>query len=410
VTAAVIYATRAGVGGLGLQAATALVGLGRAGPTIALGPGWNHTWPLLPPPPTVRWEEAPPYRPGWFTKQVVRRFRPGRFVLAHDRHIGSWAAGRLPTLRPALVYAFTQVGFESLTWARRHGVPSVLDNPNGHIRGFAEVCRAEWAKWVGGAYRGHPTDEMVERVEREYELADRIRVSSDWAKRSMVARGVAADKIFVCPQPVDLDHFRPPSARSPAPTGPLGVVFVGSLDVRKGFVYLLRAVRAVGADRVRLELVGGTGDRATRRLLDRERAGLAVEVNPGDPVPAYHRAELFVLPSLEDGFGFVVAEALACGLPVVVTDECGAAEWVGHGEAGWVVPAGSVPALSAVLEQVLADRAGLTERGQAARRIVEARDPNSAFRLLADSVFAVQRRAISPVARTGSYRGAEPGR
>jgi glycosyltransferase involved in cell wall biosynthesis len=230
---------------------------------------------------------------------------------------------------------------------------------------------------------------MVERVEREYELADRIRVSSEWAKRSMVARGVAADKVFVCPQPVDLDRFRPAVGRPPAPTGHLRVVFVGSLDVRKGFVYLLRAVRAVGADRVQVELVGGTGDRATRRLLDRERAGLAVEISPGDPLPAYHRAELFVLPSLEDGFGFVVAEALACGLPVVVTDQCGAAEWIGSGEAGWIVPAGSVPALSGVFERALADRAGLAERGQAARRVVEARDPNSAFRLLADWVFAV---------------------
>jgi glycosyltransferase involved in cell wall biosynthesis len=271
-------------------------------------------------------------------------------------------------------------------------VPNVLDNPNGHICGFAEVCRTEWKKWVGGTYHGHPTDEMIARVEREYELADRIRVSSEWAKRSMVARGVAADKIFVCPQPVDLVRFRPSAVRSPSapqPTGALRVVFVGSIDVRKGFVYLLQAVRAVGADRVRVEFVGGTGDRGTRRLFAHGRSGLAVEVSPGDPVPAYHRAELFVLPSLEDGFGFVVAEAMACGLPVVVTDQCGSAEWVTPEATGWIVSSGSVPALSAVLEQALAGRARLTEMGYAARRAIEARQPGVAFRLLADAVFSV---------------------
>src|SRR5262249_58507913 len=124
-------------------------------------------------------------------------------------------------------------------------------------------------------------------------------------------------------------------------------------DVRKGFAHLLRAVRAVGANRVHVQLVGATGDRGSRRLLASERTGLTVEVAPGDPVPGYHRAELFVLPSLEDGFGFVAAEAMACGLPVVVTDQCGAQEWVTPGREGWVIAAGDVDALTRVLADAL---------------------------------------------------------
>jgi glycosyltransferase involved in cell wall biosynthesis len=385
-TVALVYATPAGVGGLGMQAATAAAGLGLGGSVVCLGPGRRAVWPLAPAPATLRWEEAPPYRPGWFTRQVLARLRPGQVALAHDRHLGRWAAGRLDALRPERVYAFTQVGLEALEWAKARGLPTTLDNPNGHIRGFARVYHAEWAKWVGGRYRGHPTDAMVERVEREYELADRIRVSSTWARESMIRHGVAAAKVTVCPQPVDLGRFRPPPAPG-APSGPLRVVFVGSLDLRKGFVYLLRAARAVGPDRVRVELVGGTGERGSKRLLAAERAGLDVEVRPGDPVPAYHRAELFVLPSLEDGFGFVAAEAMACGLPVVVTDQCGAAEWVRPGETGWVVPAGCAAALAAALEQALAARDRLADMGRAARRAAEARDPGAALRLLAEQVY-----------------------
>jgi glycosyltransferase involved in cell wall biosynthesis len=257
-------------------------------------------------------------------------------------------------------------------------VPTILDNPNGHIRGFARAYQDEWARWVGGRYHGHPAARMVERVEREYELADRIRVSSSWAKASMARHGVPADKVFVCPQPINRTRFAPPAERVP-PEGPLRVCYVGSLDLRKGFVYLLRAGRAAGPGRVRFEFVGATGDRGSKALLARERAGLDVTIRPGDPVPAYHRAELFVLPSLEDGFGFAAAEAMACGLPVVVTDQCGAAEWVRPGETGWVVPAGDATALADVLARALADRPALAEMGRAARRAIEARDADAAL-------------------------------
>src|SRR5262249_15964472 len=117
--------------------------------------------------------------------------------------------------------------------------------------------------------------------------------------------------------------------------------------------------------------------------------GLNVTVAPGDPVPAYHRAELFVLPSLEDGFGFVAAEAMACGLPVVVTDQCGAAEWLRPGETGWVIPAGAAESLAAVVEPAPANGGGLGEMGRAARLAVEARDPGTALRLLAERVYSL---------------------
>ena len=181
-----VYGTRAGVGGLGLQAATAVAGLAARGPVVALGRGYARDWPLETPAPAVVWEESSPFRPSWFTRQVVRRFRAGRLVLTHDRQVGRWAAGRLAALQPGRLYAFTQVGLEALEWAKANGVPTILDSPNGHIRGFAEVYQAEWARWVGGRFPGHPTDEMISRVEQEYMLADRIRVSSEWAKRSMV--------------------------------------------------------------------------------------------------------------------------------------------------------------------------------------------------------------------------------
>ena len=335
----------------------------------AIGPRVNH-WPRTGAPPAVTWHTLAPAASFWSTWPGVRSFS-GAAQVAHDQRVGRAAAARLDEVRPDLVYAFTLVGLEALKWARARGIGTVLESPNGHIRHFRSVYVDEHRAWCSGPYRGHPTADMVERVEEEYALADRIRVSSEWAKSSLSDGGVPAEKITVLQQPVDLERYRPAASRT-QPAGPLRVVFVGSLDLRKGFVYLLDAVREHG-DRVSLELVGGTVDRCTARLLATHAAGLRVTARPADPRPAYHRAEIAVLPTLEDGSPFAVAEAMSSGLPVVVTDCCGAREWVEKGRTGWVVAGRSAGAIARALADAAAERDGLADLGVAARRATEAR-------------------------------------
>jgi glycosyltransferase involved in cell wall biosynthesis len=298
------------------------------------------------------------------------RWRPGQVVLHCDRSLGKWAARELQRRRPQACYLFTQIALETLQWCRREGIPTVLDNPNGHIRNFREVCENEWERWLGKRFFGNPTSEMVERVEEEYRLADRIRVHSEWARDSMLRRGVPENKIHLLRQTVNLERFHPPSRPAPQ-DGPLRVCYVGSLDLRKGFPYLLQAVRAVGANRVQLHIVGATGDRTCAQLFARERVGLQVESAPGDPLPVYQRSEVFVLPTLEDGLGLVALEAQACGLPVILTEEAGARECVRPGQTGWIVPAANVEALAAALRDALDRRAELSEMGRQARADVE---------------------------------------
>jgi glycosyltransferase involved in cell wall biosynthesis len=337
----------------------------------AFGPGQSETWPLPANMPAVQWYQAPPSLAQWKTRYSYLRWYAGGRQIQHDRAIGRWAAQQIPLLKPNLCYVFTQVGLETLQWAQEAGVPTVLESPNGHIRNFRRVYEKETQTWGSGAYRGHPTTAMVERVEQEYALANRVRVSSRWSKASLAEYGVDSQKIGVFDQPLNLSRFR--AGESPPANGPLRICFVGSLDLRKGFVYLLRAIKLLGPDRVSLEIVGATGDRLCKRLLACESAGINLRCAPGDPVPAYHRAELMVLPTLEDGSPFAVAEAMACGLPVIVTDCCGSAEWVRPGETGWVVPETDVEALAAALEEALSRRPQLRSMGQSARRDTECR-------------------------------------
>jgi glycosyltransferase involved in cell wall biosynthesis len=367
---ALVHGVPVGAGGLGLQAATALCGLVDRNHTIhANGPGLAPGWPFDQPPPRAVWHcrAFTPLIPSEYTPY---RWLKGRLQYKVDTAIGSWAAREIARQRPSCCYLFTQVALESLQWARASGVPTVLDNPNGHIAGFREVYCAEARRWSRTGYFGHPTPAMVARVEEEYRLADRIRVSSEWAKRSLVERGVPESKIMVIRQIVNLDRFRPP-LDFPPPEGPLRLCYVGSLDFRKGFVYLLKALQSFPPGQIRLTIVGASGTRSCKKLYQRESAGLDVSLTSGDPLRALQSSELFILPSLEDGFGFVIGEAMACGLPVIVTDQCGGAELVTQGDSGWVVPSRNACAIAEVLRLSLAKRSHLREMGRAARASAE---------------------------------------
>jgi glycosyltransferase involved in cell wall biosynthesis len=363
----VVYGVPAGAGGLGLQAASTIQSLSRLGIEIhALGPGRTERWPLSGSFPSVEWHRAPPSIALWRSRYTWLRWLTGRLQYESDRKIGRWAAREVRRIEPDVCYVFTQVGLETLKLARATDIPSIVDNPNGHIRNFRRVYEHETERLGGSRYVGHPTHAMVQRVETEYALADRIRVSSSWSMRSMQSYGIDGSRIGVFQQPINFSRFSP-SERPIEASGPLRICFVGSLDLRKGFVYLLRAVKLIGRRNVKLEVVGATGDRFCRRLFMTESQGIDIRSKPGDPVPTYQRSELMVLPTLEDGQPFAVGEAMASGLPVIVTDSCGSADWIRPGQSGWVVPPANVEKLATAIEDALKRRSELSEMGSVAR-------------------------------------------
>jgi glycosyltransferase involved in cell wall biosynthesis len=367
---AFVYGTPLGAGGLGVQSANALRALALTGLDVhAIGPGpapgWTPgAWP------NVCLHSLPPVPARWIHRSPLR-WRTGLAQWLVDRRTGRFARERLERIRPSRCYAFTQVALESLRWAKRAGVATVLESPNGHIRPFRDVYVGESQALCGEAYTGHPAPRMVERVLEEYALADRIRVSSEWARRSLVEHGVLPGRITCLQQPVDLERFTT-ATEAAGRTGPLRACFVGSLDLRKGFVYLLRGARLAGRD-VHVTLVGGTGDRCCRQLLERERHGVTAVVAPGDPRPALARSDVFVLPTLEDGSPFATAEAMASGVPVITTRSNGGAEWVRAERTGWLVEARSADAIAEALASAAKARESLPAMGLEARRDTEAR-------------------------------------
>ncbi|MGC2659302.1 MAG: glycosyltransferase family 4 protein [Bryobacteraceae bacterium] len=367
---AVVYGSAPGIGGLGHSVASALDGIRAIVPDVwACGPTRTGKWFAEGGKAGIVWRTAPdpPMTP---IDRLWYRWQTGRYVHFRDAALAAWHAKEIEKVQPKLLYGFTQVSLDAMRWAKTAGIPTILENPNGHIRNFRRVYCEESEKLCHSPFRGHPCSQMVARVEAEYQLATYIRVYSHWAKQNMVDFGIPAGKLLVAPHGIDTDRFAPSEYELPERDGPLKLCFVGSVCLRKGVYYLLRAMRRFERDRLQLRIVGATGDRAFSKLFLRERRNLAVEAAPGDPLPAYRKAEIMVMPTLEDGFGFVVAEAMACGLPVIVTSACGASEWIKQGETGWIVPPGDEDALASAIADAYSRRSELKEMGELGRRHV----------------------------------------
>lgn len=220
--------------------------------------------------------------------------------------------------------------------------------PNTHVRQVqrlhAEAARVTGVKdtWLG--------ETQIRKTCKEYELADRVLVHSDYVWESLVEHGVPERKLHRTVLRVPA-RFSPPA--SLYEDGVFRMVYVGRLDATKGVTVLLDAFRRLPFDNTRLFLVGGWSSGPVRRLCKRlVEDDDRIVLCPGDPIPVLRRADVYVHPSFEDGYSYSAVEALACGVPVIVTRETGMKEYVQEGENGYVVPAGDADALIQRIEAV----------------------------------------------------------
>ncbi|MFB7843174.1 glycosyltransferase family 4 protein [Microbacterium sp. NPDC056052] len=166
---------------------------------------------------------------------------------------------------------------------------------------------------------------FVERIEAELELADSVLVPGKVVAGQMRNNGISEKKIIQVPYGVDPTVFRPPSIRPTERRRRLRLVCTAQICLRKGTPFLLDAVRDMPVD---LTLVGQVFDRRIMTDLPDNvtHAGVLTAAQIAD---LYARSDAFVLPTIEDCFALVVAEAAAAGLPVITTFENGAHELLG---------------------------------------------------------------------------------
>jgi glycosyltransferase involved in cell wall biosynthesis len=210
------------------------------------------------------------------------------------------------------------------------------------------------------AYRQYPLERswatrILRRNLSEYAQADRIYVSSSYTRESFIEAGISEDVLSTFPLTPD-PRYTPSGA--PNATDTFDIVYVGGLTVDKGVPLLIDAVRRLGYPDIRLVLVGGWKTRGMRRFIGEACArDSRISVCASDPLPRLRASRLYVHPAYSDGFSYAAAEALACGLPVVVSEDTGMKELIRPGVDGLIVPTGDLPALTEAIEAAYRGRA-----------------------------------------------------
>jgi glycosyltransferase involved in cell wall biosynthesis len=254
------------------------------------------------------------------------------------------------------VFAYSYAAAEIFKFARERGWRTVLGQIDPGPAEERIVATLNDNKWQPAP------KEYWDNWRRECSLADRIVVNSQWSKEALLTEGIPAKKIHIIPLAYESSAGSRPLQRLYPHTfsaeRPLRVLFLGQINLRKGVRQLLEAVQLLNGEPVEFWFVGPTQISVPQdlRLHPQCRWFGAARRNEVDNY--YRDADVFILPTLSDGFGLTQLEAQSWKLPVIASRYCG--EVVRDGFNGVLLNEVSGEAIANALRQFLQTPATLS--------------------------------------------------
>lgn len=227
-------------------------------------------------------------------------------------------------------------GLTSCRIAKRKGIITVVEAVNSHLEYQEFLLKEEYEKlnlkWI--------PFHKLERNRRlnEYDEADYILVPSEFVKRSFIEKGFPENKLIKVPFGFD-NHNNTEMKDVIEVKAVFTVLFVGSISVRKGLRYLIQAFKMLELVNKRLIIVGPKDAESGIDDIELTEDIIFKGVLKGDDLAnEYRLADVFCLPTLEEGMALVQGEALSYGLPLITTTNSGGDELITDGQEGFIVP------------------------------------------------------------------------
>lgn len=268
------------------------------------------------------------------------------------------------------VYSYEDGAFFTFREAKRLGVPCIYDLPIGYWRVAQTLMDGEkekWPEWAPTLVGIKNSEEKLERKDKELEMADKIFVASKFTASTLSKFPSALAPVEVIPYgfpPVNAQR----SYEKITSNRPLRLLFVGGLSQRKGIADLFEAVKPL-EKHIELTLVGRKATDECKPLNDAlKRHKWIPTLAHSEVLRLMSQSDVLVFPSLFEGFGLVITEAMSQGTPVITTERTAGPDLINSGVNGWLVEAGSSLALRATIEELLYKPELIENAGYAARK------------------------------------------
>lgn len=292
----------------------------------------------------------------WEMKRAKSRTSLFEAFVSIGKSFASWS-GTMAENSSAFV-GYSCASLEALEAQKQRGAIAVL---NQIAPGPMEerIVQEERRRWPGLETIQDEIPECYwDRLSAEWSVADIVVVNSAWSKKGLLETGVQEEKIKIVPLAYEAGARNNLSLNGNIKQRPLKVVWLGTLCLRKGFMYAIEAARLLERNAVNFEFHGPCAMELSSIHLPSN-----VSIHPAVPRSGisriYEGADLFLLPTLSDGFAITQLEAMSHGIPVIATDRCGLV--VKHGENGFKVDTMDARGIADAINSILDGEKDLEE-------------------------------------------------
>ena len=260
-------------------------------------------------------------------------------VYARDQNFDAYLSKRMRAFKGCMYWGFQGSSWTSLQAARELGIPGIVELSTAHVTSAKKILGEEsrlHPEWADSMDNLVFPAEYEKRLIEEPSKADFVIAASEFTRSTLVDAGIDEDRIFKLPLGFDASKlsFEP----KPRKEGKLRVLYSGTITQRKGIKYLLEAMKILGKGEVELTLVGNIQGSGKALKSYEDYFTHLPAVSQQEMFDMYKDYDVLVLPSIFEGFGLVILEAMATGIPVITAPHSIGPEIIEDGQNGFIVP------------------------------------------------------------------------
>lgn len=277
--------------------------------------------------------------------QLAALLRTRRFNFKANDLFDLWTQKGIETRRDYKIYiGWSGMSSRTILSVQRAGKITILERGSSHILYQDAILKEEYNKF---GIDFSIDNRVIEKELREYETCNYISIPSTFVKKSFIEQGVNPEKLVINPYGAGR-IFEP--ERIQRTDGKFRVLYLGSLGIRKGLVYLFETLTQLDIPNEVLEawFIGGISDELRPYIARYRKPQWTFHGHiPQHDLPHFiNQCDVAVQPSLEEGLSMVIPQMLGCGVPVIASTNTGGADIIREGETGFIVPIRSPQAIA----------------------------------------------------------------